>query len=291
MYFIVMPAISNPFGRLGAWVLRYLPERTLTEVAHAVDETGYDTLWVSGGMDPGVFDVVERLLEETSRVKVAVGVVNIWAETPESVTAAWQRFEESHPGRLYVGLGISHAPLVEGRLTERYSRPLTKTITFFDGLDSQTDPLPKERRFIGALGPKMLTLAAERSLGAHPYLVSVERTTSVRQHISGTLVVPEVGVVLDSDLESARAVARTALEHYLGYPNYLESWRRSGFTEADFANGGSDTLIDSLFALGDIDAIGARVEAYRQAGADHVALQAVDDAVDPVSTFRALANL
>jgi probable F420-dependent oxidoreductase len=282
---------AHPFGRLGAWVLRYLPESTLTAVAHEVEAAGYDTLWVSGGVDPGAFDVIERLLDVTDRITVAAGVVNLWAETPESVTSAWHRCEERYPGRLYIGLGISHAPLVEGRLADKYATPMAKMVGFLDGLDSQVDPLPPHRRFLGALGPKMLALAADRTLGTHLYLVSTQSTAMSRRHIPGSLVAPELGVVLDHDRAAARAVARSELELYLGLPNYTNNWLRSGFTEADLGGGGSDALVDSLFAVGDVSDVAARVAEHRDAGADHVALQVVGNASDHVGTFRALAGI
>ena len=283
--------VNSAFGTLGAWLLRYLPVDQLTSVGREVDALGYGTLWISGGVDPGVFDVVEKVLDATERITVATGVVNIWAETPETVTKAWHRLEERHPGRLYLGLGISHAPLVEGRLTADYSKPLAKTKAFLDGLDAQSDPLPPGRRMLGALGPRMLQLAAERTLGTHPYLVSTSSTGLARKEVGDALVAPELGVILEPDLATAREVGRCSIEHYLPLPNYTNNWLRSGFTEDDFADGGSDRLIDSLFALGDVDAIAARVAEHRASGADHVAMQVLGDDPDHVAVLRALADI
>lgn len=283
----------NPFGSLGVWLGRHLPEDLIVDVGGRAEELGYDTIWIGGGGEPGVFDLVENVLARTERVAVATGIVNIWVESPASVTQAWQRLEDAYPGRLYVGLGISHARLVEG-LNLDYSRPLGRTREFLDALDEQSDPLPPDRRLLAALGPKMLALAAERSLGTHPYLVSTDNTAAARVGVGPEKVVaPELGVVLDPDLASARTQARDALSFYVGLPNYSNNWKRAGFGDADLAGGGSDRLIDALIALGDADAIAERVAAHRAAGADHVCLQVLNSAADArshVEVLRALSG-
>jgi probable F420-dependent oxidoreductase len=267
-----------------------LPVDELLTIAREVEELDYGTLWISGGTGPGVFDVVESALVATGRIKVAIGVVNIWAETAQTVTAAWHRLEDQHPGRLFVGLGISHAPLVEGPLNVTYTRPLAKTRQFLDELDAEQDPLPPTRRLLGALGPRMLQLAAERSLGTHPYFVTTTNTALARLEVPDALVAPELGVVLHEDLAAARAVGRSFIEYYMQLPNYTNNWLRSGFDDDDFLNGGSDRLIDSSFALGGPRDIATRVQEHRDAGADHVALQVLG-AGDQVATYRALAGL
>jgi probable F420-dependent oxidoreductase len=282
----------HALGETGAWLLRHLPLDVLTRAAREVEDLGFGTVWISGGVEPGVFSLVESILDATEHVAVATGVVNIWAETPSSVTAAWHRLEERHPGRLYIGLGISHAPLVEGTLGTAYTKPLAKTAAFLDALDSERDPLPRERRMLGALGPKMLELAAQRTLGTHPYLVSPMNTATARGQVGErALVAPELGVVLNADREAALRVARAELAFYLSLPNYTNNWLRSGFTEDDFADGGSDRLIDALFAVGDLDAIAARVSRHRACGANHVAFQVLGDPPDHVTAYRALARL
>jgi len=279
------------FGSVGVWLQRYMDYDVLRAVSREAEELGYGTVWVSGGVDAGVFDAIDAVLEATENITIATGVVNLWAETPESVTRAWHRYEEVYPGRVYMGLGISHAPLVEGSLTAEYARPLTKTAAFLDALDAQPNPLPPGRRLLGALGPKMLKLAADRTLGTHPYLASPDNIAQAREAVGGAFVAPELGVILDPDLESARAVARASLELYLGLPNYTRNWFRSGFTEKDLANGGSDQLLDSVFAIGDASAVAKRVAEYRAAGADHIAFQILGEHPDYSHVLRTLASM
>jgi probable F420-dependent oxidoreductase len=284
-------AFLDAFGRTGGWLSRGLPPDELVSAAQELERSGYGTVWVSGGGEPGVFDVVETVLSGTARITVATGIVNLWVESPASVTDAFHRLEQQHPGRLYVGLGISHAPMVNTKTEHTYSKPLARTREFLDELDAAADPVPAHRRLLGALGPKMLELARTRTLGTHPYLVTVQNTAAARSGVGEGFVAPELGVVLDPDLDRARASGRKAIERYFALPNYTNNWLRSGFTEKDLAAGGSDQLIDEVLALGDVEAISARVQAHRDAGADHVTLQILGPVAHSPEAFRELAVL
>jgi probable F420-dependent oxidoreductase len=150
-------------------------------------------------------------------------------------------------------------------------------------------------RVLAALGPRMLELAAARAAGAHPYFVPVEHTAFARERLGpDALLLPEQKVVLETDPETARAVARRAMAIYLGLPNYTDNLRRFGFGDDDLVDGGSDRLVDAIVAWGDEDAIAARVAAHHAAGADHVAIQVLvrDTAPDavPLDDWRRLAE-
>lgn len=282
--------MANPFGTLGTWITRRTPTEEVVAAARRAEELGYGAVWLGGGGEPGVFDLVGAVLDATSTITVATGIVNVWVETPQTVTDAWHRLEAAHPGRLYVGVGISHARMVEGMHLD-YKRPLATMERFLDGLDEQADPVPHERLLLAALGPKMLRLATERTLGTHPYLATVENTAAAREGVGPDAVVaPELGVVLDPSLEQGRERGREHLTYYLGLPNYSNNWKRSGFTDADLDNGGSDRLVDALLGLGDADAIAARVQQHRDAGADHVCLQILGSG-DRLHVLEALASL
>jgi probable F420-dependent oxidoreductase len=264
----------NPFGSFGVWVNQQVSGGGLVALAQRVEELGYTSLWIAGGVTPGALDACEPVLAATERLVVGTGIANMWFETPEGVTASYQRIEAATPGRLYVGLGVSHAPLVDSMSDQTYARPLAKSRAFLDQLDAQPDPVPQDRRLLAALGPKNVALAAERTLGSHPYLVTVENVRAIRRDIGDGVVAAELGVVLDSDLDRARAVGREGLVHYFGLPNYTNNWLRSGFTVDDLETR-SDRLLDALLALGDADAIAARAQGLLDAGADHVCLQVV----------------
>jgi probable F420-dependent oxidoreductase len=133
----------------------------------------------------------------------------------------------------------------------------------------------------------MLELAAERSLGAHPYFTTPAHTREARERVGpDALVAPEVAVVVEADAEVARATARAYAATYLGASNYIRSLRRLGFSERDIADGGSDELIDAVIPHGSPGAVADAIRAHLDAGADHVCIQALGHSVDD---YRALA--
>jgi probable F420-dependent oxidoreductase len=164
---------------------------------------------------------------------------------------------------------------------------------YFDQLDAASPRVPQGERALAALGPKMLELARERTAGAHPYLVSPEHTAAAREVLGdGPLLAPEQKVVLETDPDTARAVARQHLAVYLRLPNYTNNLLRTGFSEDDLAGGGSDRLVDGIVVWGDLDAVAGRVRAHHDAGADHVCLQVLlaDAPVFPRPEWRRLAG-
>jgi probable F420-dependent oxidoreductase len=201
--------------------------------------------------------------------------------------------EADFPGRTLLGIGVSHALLIDNSHPGEYTKPLARTRAYLDELDEVAPTVPRDRRVLAALGPKMLGLARDRARGAHPYLVTPEHTATARAELGdGPLLAPEQHVVLETDPEKARAVAREGLSVYLQLPNYVNNWRRLGFGEDDFADGGSDRLIDHVVVWGDEATIVTRVQAHLDAGADHVCVQAYtgSERTDfPRAEWRALA--
>ncbi|WP_324699352.1 TIGR03620 family F420-dependent LLM class oxidoreductase [Novosphingobium sp. RL4] len=258
-------------GRIGIWSMELrFGDRAQAELAAAeLDELGYGTLWIPGGIGGDITGDIDRLLGATTRATIATGILNIWMHDPAEIASWWKRLPDDRQQRVLLGLGVSHSHLVG----EAYERPLAKMASYLDRLDEEG--LPAEARCLAALGPKMQELARERSCGVHPYLVSPDHTRSAREVLGpGKLVAPEQGIVLDSDLASAREKARGALAGYVQYPNYRNNWLRLGFTVEEI-DAMSDRLVDSLFACGDLAAITARLEEHWSAGADHVCIQAI----------------
>ncbi|AXK37038.1 LLM class F420-dependent oxidoreductase [Streptomyces armeniacus] len=274
-------------GRLGVWNvgLRLGDAKRNAEAAAELEELGYGTVWLGGG--PGVAEAAP-LLQATSRLVVATGILNIWDHEPEAVAEQSAALDEDHPGRFLLGLGASHSALVG----DRYSRPYSAMIDYLDRLDAAGSPAGS--RVLAALGPKMLAASRDRAAGAHPYLVTPEHTSRARETLgAGPLLAPEVKVVLNRDLAAARDVARGHLATYLRLPNYTSNLLRLGFSEDDVAGAGSDLLVDSVFALGDVDAVARRVTEHFDAGADHIAIQAVTPEMTdvPLADWRKLAPL
>jgi probable F420-dependent oxidoreductase len=265
-------------GKIGIW--RHATGLTL-ELAGEVEALGYGAIWIGSSPD-GDLRLAEQLLDATDHIAVATGIVNVWKDDAATVGASYHRIAARHPGRFLLGLGIGHP-----EATQEYRQPYATLVSYLDELDDLG--VPAEARVLAALGPKVLALAAQRTAGAHPYLVTPEHTREARQVLgAGPLLAPEQKVVLEADPERARAIGRPRVEKpYLGLSNYLASLRRLGWTDADLADGGSDALIDALVLHGDAEAIGRGITAHLDAGADHVAIQVLGP--DPLPALRALA--
>jgi len=265
-------------GRIGIW--RHATGLT-PELAGEIEVLGYGAIWIGSSPD-GDLRLAEQLLDATDHIAVATGVVNVWKDDAATVGASYHRIAARHPGRFLLGLGIGHP-----EATQEYRQPYATLVSYLDELDDLG--VPAEARVLAALGPKVLALAAQRTAGAHPYLVTPDHTREARQVLgAGPLLAPEQKVVLETDPERARAIGRPRVEKpYLGLSNYLASLRRLGWTDADLANGGSDRLIDALVLHGDAEAIGRGIAAHLDAGADHVAIQVLGS--DPRPALRALA--
>lgn len=280
-------------GRIGIWsgqLRRGDPAETV-DAAAELDQLGYTALWIPGGAGGDVLGDCLRLLDATNKAVVATGVLNVWMHDPAEVAEGHARLTSRHPGRLLLGIGVSHLPLVE-HSNQVYARPLQKMIDYLDHLDAAPHPVPRDERALAALGPRMLELSRDRTAGAHPYLVSPEHTAFARGVLGdGPLLAPEQKVVLESDPDRARAVARQHLARYLELPNYTNNLLRTGFSPGDVANGGSDRLVDGIVAWGSTESIAARVQEHHDAGADHVCLQVLlpDAAALPRAEWRELA--
>lgn len=286
-------------GRIGVWTfqLEALPARAAQEVVAEIEELGYRAVWFPEAMGREALTHAGLLLAATRRIVVATGIANIWARDPMAMVAGQKTLTEAYPGRFLLGIGVSHAPLVEGVRGLRYEKPLSAMRAYLDRMDSApyvaAPPTSELVRIIGALAPKMLRLSAERCAGAHPYFVPPEHTSYARSILGkGPLLAPEQAVVFETDPSKARAIARAHMEMYLRLPNYVNNLKRLGFTEEDVSSGGSDRLVDAIVAWGDLDAVVRRIRAHLDAGADHVGVQVLtaDPAALPRREWRELAS-
>jgi probable F420-dependent oxidoreductase len=278
----------------GVWAgqLRFGDPGEIADAAAELDDLGYSALWVPdvGG---DVFGALRRLLAATQRAVAATGILNIWMHEPQAVAEGRAELVGEYGERVLLGLGVSHAPLIDATSPGRYTKPLEVMRTYLDALDAAVPPVPAEFRVLAALRPRMIELAATRARGAHPYLVLPEHTRGYRALLGDeALLAVEQAVLLETDPAKARQVARVHLATYLGLPNYTGNWLRAGFTADDLEQGGSDRLVDALVAWGDEDTVLARVQEHRDAGADHVCIQALtaDPRDWPRDAWRRLAG-
>jgi probable F420-dependent oxidoreductase len=278
---------------IGIWSpeLRFGDPAETADAAAELEELGFGALWIPDVGGP-VLESVEHLLRATTRLTVATGILNVWMHDAADVAAGQERLGRAFPGRFLLGLGISHAPIVDAEQPGRYRRPLATMREYLDELDAAAADGTRLARVLAALGPKMLELARERTLGSHPYLVPVEHTAAAREALGpDRLLAPSLSAVLAQDLGAARAVAREDLATYLQLPNYTNAWQRLGYGDDELAGGGSDRLVESLYALGSAERIAERVREHREAGADHVCVRVVGGSAErlPRAEWRELA--
>jgi probable F420-dependent oxidoreductase len=256
------------------------------ERVRELEALGYGTVW-QGGSPPADLAHAESLLDATSTLKIATGIVNVWTADAAETARSYHRIEAAHPGRFLLGIGVGHPEAVA-----TYHSPYQTLVNYLDVLDAEG--VPVERRVLAALGPRVLRLAAARTAGAHPYLITPEHTRQAREILgAGKLLAPEQRVVLETDPARAREVGRPSVaKPYLNLTNYTSNLQRLGFTAEDVADGGSDRLIDALVVSGDDAEIRRRFEEQHQAGADHVAVQLIAErGADLDAGFRRLAGL
>ena len=275
-----MSTVTEGLGRVGLWTGAFdgVPSSQASELAAVIEEIGFPTVWIPETIGRDPFITATLLLERTSTLRIATGIANVYARDAVTMANTQRSLEEAFPGRFLLGLGVSHAHLVDRVRKHDYSKPYSYMVEYLAAMDEAIFLAvgPKERpaTVIAALGPKMLALAASATQGAHPYFVPVEHTAAAREVLGdGPILAPEQMVVLDTDPSSARETARTHMAVYLRAPNYVNNLKRYGFTDDDVADGGSDRLVDAIVAWGDVDTVAGRVRAHHDAGADHVAVQ------------------
>ncbi|QEN15774.1 LLM class F420-dependent oxidoreductase [Mycolicibacterium sp. ELW1] len=265
-------------GKFGSFGRGVTPQQ-----AREIEALGYGAVWV-GGSPPAELDWVEPILENTTTLKVATGIVNIWTAAAGPVAESFHRIDNAYPGRFILGIGVGHP-----EAHQQYQKPIDALRGYLDKLDEYG--VPKNRRVVAALGPQVLKLSAARAAGAHPYLTTPEHTAEARQLIGpDAFLAPEHKAVLTTDPDQARKVGRQALDIYLNLQNYLNSWKRLGFNDDDVAKPGSDRLVDAVMAYGTPEAIAARLTQHLEAGADHVPVQVLTSSDKLVDALAALAG-
>ncbi|HZN79584.1 MAG TPA: LLM class F420-dependent oxidoreductase, partial [Mycobacterium sp.] len=224
------------------------------------------------------------ILEATETMQVATGIVNIWSADANEVASSYHRIEKAFPGRFLLGIGVGHP-----ENTQEYRKPYDTLVEYLDVLDAKK--VPTSRRVVAALGKKVHELAAKRSAGSHPYLTTPEHTAQAREWIGPTVyLAPEHKVVLTTDAEEARAIGRKTVDFYLNLSNYLNNWKRLGFTDEDIAKPGSDKLIDAVVAHGSGDDVAKRLNEHLDSGADSVLIQVLGGKDKLLPTLTELAR-
>lgn len=288
-------------GPYGIWTfqLDLMPSSQATDHVTELDELGFGAVWVPEAVGREAFTNAALLLRGGTDIVVATGIASIWGRDAMSAGAAHRTVSEAYPDRFLLGLGVSHRPMVEGVRGHDYTKPYSAMAAYLEGMDHTlflaAPPTVAPRRVLAALGPKMLELARDRADGAHPYFVPPEHTVVAREALGpGPLLAVEQAVVFETDPTTARDIARKHTSIYTGLPNYTNNLKRLDptLTDDDFVDGGSDRLVDAIVAWGDDDTVAARIQAHRDAGADHVCVQVLHRSKDqPEVHWRHLADV
>jgi len=265
-------ATKPNLGRFGLFSRGVTPSQ-----AKDIEALGYRAVWV-GGSPPAELDWVEPILEQTTTLQLATGIVDIWTAAADVVAESFHRIDRAYPGRFLLGIGVSHPEAIS-----QYRKPYDALTEYLDRLDNSG--VPANRRVLGALGPRMLRLSAQRGAGAHPYLTTPEHTARARELVGPAgFLAPEHKVVLTTDTDRARVVGREHLDIYFKLANYRNNWKRMGFDDNDITAPGSDRLVDALIAHGSPEAVAGRLTEHLHAGADHVPIRVLagNDELVPV---------
>ena len=286
-------------GKAGVFLgsMALLPAPLMRRAVAEVEEMGFDTIWIGEHAGREALTASAIVLGATKRIRVATGIANIWARDPTAMLNGARTLAEAWPGRFILGIGVSHATLVNSR-GHRYEKPLTAMREYLDALEmtSYRAPEPEEPVpvVLAALGPKMLELARDRTAGAHPYFVPVDHTRQARAILGPDRVLaPEQAVVFATDRATARKTGDTYTRTYLGLPNYHQNLERLSWPLADLEGTGSDRLFDAVVAWGDDETIARKLLEHRAAGADQVVVNVITPTPDvaPTADLRRLAPL
>ena len=271
--------MTTDIGRLGVWTwLDSMKATQIAEFARQIEAWGYSALWVPEAVGRDPFTLLGFIAANTEKLVLATGIANIYARDPMTFKAIHKTLADVAPGRFVLGLGVSHGHLVSKVRGHEYKKPVPAMREFLDAMDSALyagwPPEQEAPIVLAALRDKMLGLAARRTRGAHPYFVPPEHTERARKVMGpDAWLCPEQMVLLETDEKRARQIARGNMKMYLGLPNYQNNLRQFGYGDEDFANDGSDRLVDAIVAWGDERAIADRIQAHYDAGADHVCIQ------------------
>jgi probable F420-dependent oxidoreductase len=266
-------------GRIGLFSghLNLMTAQRACAVVQEAADLGFGTVWLPESAGKEVFTHAAVTLAGTERIVVATCIANIWVRDPMAMANAARTLTDAYGARFLLGVGIGHRPSVAMRGHD-FSRPIATMRGYLQAMDAAPfrwpGPVERVRRVVGALGPKMLQVAAEYADGACPYLVTPEHTRQARQVLGpDAILAPEIAVVVNTDPDDARRIAREHFANYLRLDNYRNSLRRAGWNDAELAGGGSDRLADALVAWGEPEYVRDRIEEHLAAGASHVSVQ------------------
>ena len=289
--------MATKLGKLGVWAsIDNMTAPDAVKFAQQLEQWGYSALWIPEAVGRDPFSIISFMAAYTEKLIFATGIANIYARDPMSMNAIHSTVAELAPDRFIMGLGVSHAPLVKDIRGHDYQKPVTTMRNYLESMESAlymsataAEPAPI---LLGALRQNMLKLSAEKTTGAHPYFVPTAHTSWAREILGeDAWLCPEQMLLLETDANKARTMARTHMAIYIGLDNYKNNLKQFGFSDTDFENGGSDALVDAIFGWGDEQALKDRIQAHWDAGANHVCIQTFQDGANTGPDLALLESL
>src|SRR3984885_13152877 len=200
--------VGYPIDRLDAAGIRRL--------LRTVEGLGYSTFWYPEALGYESLSIASFMLANTERLTIGSSIANIYANDPYTARCGLRTLSSLYDDRFILGLGVSHAPMVEKLRAHIYDKPVPTMRRYLDGLYENPSNTAEWPVVIAALGPLMLKLAAERTAGALPYNVTPEHTREARAALGpDKLLVVEQKVCLETDPIAARGHARKELHRYM----------------------------------------------------------------------------
>jgi len=268
------------------------------EAFRRLEELGFETLWMPEADWREAFSTAALLLSATDRIGYGTNVVNINVRGPLVAANGQRALTEAFPGRFFLGMGVGHQRRHIPHLGYETSKPLTLMRDYLAGMRDaphrSPDPVARTVTLLGGLNPKMIALGGSEADGIVPFDMTVEHTRRAREIVGpGPIIAPKLGVIFETDPGRARRLARATLANHIEFTNYRRAWSWLGYGDADFEGGGSDRLVDDVFAWGDDRTILSRIRVHLAAGATQVAVQVVTEssAELPFDLWERLASL
>jgi probable F420-dependent oxidoreductase len=270
-----MPLIGLTLDR----TTHFLPAVKLSNLVQKIERLGFESVWLLDSFGREPFLACGFMLSQTSTLKVATGVATVYGRDPTGAVQALQTLSEFYPGRFMMGLGASN-PIVIAKRKGEWVAPLPKMTAYLEGMAevqlAAVKPETMAPVYIAAHAPGLQKLATQHAQGMVTWMMPAPIIRQARENVGPDLkITSQILCVMSSDATVARSVARAYLAMYLALPYYQTAFAKAGFEPADWSDGGSDRLLDSIVAWGSTSDICQRVEEFGGAGADRVVLNVV----------------
>jgi alkanesulfonate monooxygenase SsuD/methylene tetrahydromethanopterin reductase-like flavin-dependent oxidoreductase (luciferase family) len=293
-------------------------------LGQVAEEKGFAAVLVNEGRGDALA-CAQAIAFGTSRIKVGTNIANIYFRHPFLAAMTATTIADLSGGRLLLGLGVSHRPLVESlgmKMEEprRYMRTYVETLkkAFAGGpvgafFHPRSSPYPVPV-YVASVTIETAEIGGELADGIMPFLPArgyltrllaaaknaAKRAGKDAEQLDCIVSIP---TFISEDLEQARSAARYNLAFFAQLPFYRMQWRRCGFVEEvnalkqawqtgnrrEAAKLVTDRMIEEVCVFGPPRQCQEQLEAFRQAGAKMPVL-----AVSPVNedrlsaTYRAL---